>query len=57
MYFKSSKSIKSFYKKSVHVTFLAHALHRVTEEVRSKFPQVDALMSRTKNNFQEGSSS
>ena len=34
--------------KLVHFICLAHALHGVTEEVRSKFPQVDALVSRTK---------
>jgi hypothetical protein len=37
--------------KLVHVTRPAHALHRMTEEVRSKFPQVDALVSRTKYIF------
>jgi hypothetical protein len=38
--------MKSFYTKLVHVTRLAHALH--SDGVRSKFPQVDALMSRKK---------
>ncbi|PNF19043.1 hypothetical protein B7P43_G11713 [Cryptotermes secundus] len=48
---KAGKSIKSFYTKLVHVTCLAHALHRMTEEVRSEFLQVDALVSRTKKIF------
>jgi hypothetical protein len=47
----AGKSIKSFYTKFVHVTCLAHALHRVPVEVRSQFPQVDALVSRTKKIF------
>jgi hypothetical protein len=37
--------------KQVHATCLAHALHRVTEEVRSNLPQVNALISRTKKIF------
>lgn len=41
---RAGKSIKMFYTKKVHDTCLAHALHRVTEEVRSKFPQVDPLV-------------
>jgi hypothetical protein len=48
---RAGKSIKSFYRKLVHVTCLAHALHRVMEEKRSTFPQLDALVSRTKNIF------
>jgi hypothetical protein len=45
---KAGKSIKLFYKKSVHDTCLAYALHRVATQVRSEFPQVGVLMSRTK---------
>jgi hypothetical protein len=42
---KSSKSEKSLYTELVHITCLAHALHRVTDKTRSKFLQVDVLVS------------
>jgi len=45
---KAVKSIKAFYSRMVHVTFLAHALHRVAEEVRANFPQFDTLVSHTR---------
>ncbi|XP_036322420.1 uncharacterized protein LOC118736432 [Rhagoletis pomonella] len=48
---KAGKSINSFYPKMIHLTCLAHALHRVAEEVRSIFPVVDGLISKTKKVF------
>jgi hypothetical protein len=45
---KAGKSIKLFYTKFMHVTSVAHTLHRVTVYVRSKLPQVDALVLKTK---------
>jgi hypothetical protein len=45
---KAGKSIKLFYTKFVHVTSLAHTLHRETVEVRSKLPQVIAVVLKTK---------
>ncbi|PSN31351.1 hypothetical protein C0J52_25994 [Blattella germanica] len=45
---KAAKSIKDFYPKMVHITCLAYGLHRVAEDVRSYFPQVDALISNVK---------
>lgn len=48
---KAAKSIRSFYPKLVHVTCLAHGLHRVAEKVRSNFPLVDALIANTKKVF------
>jgi hypothetical protein len=45
---KAAKSIKSFYSRMVRVTCLAHALHRVVEEVPENFPQVDTFVSHTK---------
>lgn len=35
----------------VHVTCLAHALHRVAEEIRNQFPEVDELISCVKKVF------
>lgn len=48
---KSGKSIKSFYPKVVHITCVAHGLHRVAEEIRNQFPQVDELISNVKKVF------
>lgn len=48
---KAAKSIKSFYTKLVHVTCLAHAFHRVAEEIRSQFSEVDRLISTVKKVF------
>lgn len=49
--FKRRHSIKSSCSRLVHIIYLAHELHRVTEEVIRKFPHVHALVSRTKKNF------
>lgn len=48
---KAGKAIKAFYPKLVHVTCLAHALHRVSEQVRKCFPDVDKLVSNVKKVF------
>ena len=48
---KSGKSMKSFYPKVVHITCVAHGLHRVAEEIRNQFPQVDELISKVKKVF------
>ncbi|KAL4113091.1 hypothetical protein QTP88_016779 [Uroleucon formosanum] len=48
---KSASVIKVFYSKMVHVTCLAHGLHRVAEEVRNMFPKVDKLISNVKKTF------
>jgi hypothetical protein len=41
---KAAKALQSLYPKMIHVTCLAHALHRVAEEVRGSYPQVDKLI-------------
>jgi hypothetical protein len=41
----------TLYPNCVHVTCLAHALHRVCEEVRGRFPETDALVSNGKKIF------
>jgi len=48
---KAGKAIKVFYSKMEHVTCLAHALHRVAEEIRKNFPKVDQLISNCKKIF------
>jgi len=48
---KSGKYIKSFYPKVIHTTCVAHGLHRVAEEIRNQFPQVDELISNVKKVF------
>jgi len=45
---KAGKALAVFYPKLVHITCLCHALHRVSEEVRSKFVPVDFLIANTK---------
>jgi len=48
---KAGKSIQSFYSKMIHVTCIAHALHRVAEEIRGHFSKVDKLVSNGKKIF------
>lgn len=48
---KAGTAIKALYSKMVHVTCLAHGMHRVAEEIRGKFPRVDKLISRVKQVF------
>ncbi|PNF39209.1 hypothetical protein B7P43_G01301 [Cryptotermes secundus] len=48
---KAAKGLRILYPKMVHITCLAHALHRVAEEVRGHFPDVDRLVSNGKKIF------
>lgn len=48
---KAGKCIQVFYSKMLHVTCVAHALHRVAEEIRKYFPKVDQLISNGKKIF------
>jgi len=48
---KAGTAIKALYSKMVHVTCLAHAMHRIAEKIRGKFPGVDKLISRVKQVF------
>lgn len=48
---KAAKALQVFYPKAVHVTCLAHALHRLAEEIRANFPEVNALISSVKKVF------
>lgn len=45
---KAAKGLQILYPKLIHITCLAHALHRVAEEVRGNFPDVDKLISNGK---------
>ena len=48
---KSGEALKVFYPKLIHVTCMAHGLHRVTEVLREKYQNVDRLISCTKKVF------
>ena len=48
---KAGKAVQAFYPKMVHITCLAHGLHRVAEEIRANFSQVDSLVSEMKKIF------
>ena len=50
---KAAKGLKMLYPKMIHVTCLAHALHRVAEEIRSNYPKVDKLISNGKKAFKK----
>jgi hypothetical protein len=45
---KAAKALQLLDPKMVHVTCLAHALHRVAEEVRGSCPEVDKLIANGK---------
>ena len=53
---KAGKAVQAFYPKMVDITCLAHDLHRVAEEIRAKFSQVDSPVSKTKKMFIEAPS-
>jgi hypothetical protein len=48
---KAAKALQLLYPKMIHVTCLAHALHRVAEEVRGSYPEVDKLIANRKKIF------
>lgn len=48
---KAGKALKLHYSKIQYVTCLAHALHRVAEEIRNIFLKVDDLISNAKKIF------
>lgn len=48
---KAGKTLKIFNPKMEHIICVAHALHRVCEEIRLQFPKVDKLISNMKNFF------
>lgn len=48
---KSGKSLNALYSKMVHVTFAAHGLHRVGEEVRVQFGTINKIVANVKKNI------
>ncbi|KAL4121178.1 hypothetical protein QTP88_013741 [Uroleucon formosanum] len=48
---KSGKSLQVIYSKMVHITCLAHGLHRVAEQIRINFPEINSLISNIKKVF------
>lgn len=48
---KAARGLKLFYPKLLHVTCIAHGMHRVAEEIRRHFRNVDGLISNGKKIF------
>jgi hypothetical protein len=48
---KAGKSIEVLYSKMVHITCVAHGVHRVTEEIRGRFSNVAKLIAKVKQIF------
>lgn len=48
---KAAAALKILFPKMMHLTCLAHGLHRVAEHIRSLFPDVDRLVSNVKKVF------
>lgn len=48
---KAGKSIGVLYSKMIHITCLAHGVHRIAEEIRGRFANVDKLIAKVKQIF------
>lgn len=48
---KAGKAIGALYSKIVHVTCLAHGVHRIVEEIRGQFTDVNKLIAKIKQIF------
>jgi hypothetical protein len=48
---KAAKALQLLYPKMIHTTCLTHALHKVAEEVRGSYPEVDKLIAKGKKIF------
>jgi hypothetical protein len=48
---KATKGLKMLYPRMVHLTSLVYSLHRVAEEIRGNYPDVDSLISNIKKIF------
>jgi hypothetical protein len=46
-----AKTLQLLYPKMIHVTCHVHALHRVAEDVRGSYPEVDQLIANGKKIF------
>ena len=43
---KAAKALQVFYSNLIHVTCLAHGLHRIAEKIRELFPAVNDLITK-----------
>ena len=50
---KVGKASKTFCRKMINLTCLAHGLHRVSEEIRASHSEVDQLISNVKKYIQK----
>lgn len=48
---RAMSSLQTLFPKMLHLTCLAHGLHRVAEYIRSQFPDVNSLIANTKAVF------
>jgi hypothetical protein len=48
---QAAKIINALYSKMIHVTCIAHGLHRIAEEIQNNFPEIDVLISNVNKNF------
>ncbi|KAF0768301.1 DUF659 domain-containing protein [Aphis craccivora] len=48
---KTGEAIKLFYSKTIHITCLAHAFHRIAEVVQAGYSKVDKLIANVKKVF------
>lgn len=48
---KAGKAIQIFYPKMIHVTCMAHGMHRLAETVRTEFKEINNLISSVKTIF------
>ena len=50
---KAAETLRGLYPKMVHLTCIAHGFHRVAEEIREQYADVDKLISSTKKVFKK----
>jgi len=48
---KAARSLDIFFTNMIHLTCLAHGLHRIADKIRKHFPKVDNLISNGKKIF------
>lgn len=48
---KAGTTIKALYCKRIHITCIAHGLHRLAKNIWSHFPRVDKLVAKAKQVF------
>jgi len=48
---KAGKTLQVLYSKMVRITCLAHGLHRVAEQIKINFPEINSLISNIKKVF------